>query len=94
MAIRDASGMQPKDFAAQMVVVAKRLGLESSYSDTKLSKLVNGRQDVSLDDAIVLAHLDPEHRGVEWIALGEAGKAHRRKERDDQEYSPRSRRRA
>lgn len=68
--VRKAGGWGQEAFAAMLNQAAEELGvsLDGPYDDTKVSKMENGRRDVSLTDAILVAHLDPLKRGVPFVA--------------------------
>lgn len=60
--------MDQRDFVERLNAVARTVGLPAIYDVVKLSKMENGARKVTLDDAIVVAALDSEKRGVEWLA--------------------------
>lgn len=62
------------DFCNQLNAAARELGFDASWSPSRLSKVRNGTQDLSIDDATVLARFDPKGRGWSWIAYGVAVK--------------------
>jgi transcriptional regulator with XRE-family HTH domain len=68
--VREALGLQQTEFTERLNQMAEALGIESRYDFTKVSKMEVGTRKVSLDDAIVLAELDPKRRGVRWMATG------------------------
>lgn len=41
------------------------------YDNTKVSKMEINRRDVTLEDVIVIASVDPLQRGRKWLAWGE-----------------------
>lgn len=69
-AIREALGLDQRAMAERMNELAKRLGLRlrAAYDNTVVSKIENGRRDMSVDDFIVYVRIDPEHRGADWLA--------------------------
>lgn len=70
--IREARGEKQPEFAAAMNGAAKALGVDERYDNTKVSKMEIGGRAVSLDDVRVIASLDPEKRGLLWLAWGDA----------------------
>lgn len=67
-AIREAGKWEQDEFARLLTDCAKRKRIDApEYDRTIVSKMENGRRDVSLTDAILAAALDPQHRSVEWI---------------------------
>lgn len=76
-AIRTALGLNQPAFAELLNDAARKAGLPAIYHNTKVSKMeIEGRK-VSLDDAIVVAAVDPEQRGVYWLAGVRKLKSHR-----------------
>lgn len=69
-AIREGRGEKQPEFAAAMNGAAKRLGISERYDNTKVSKMELGTRDVSLADVMVIADLDHEKRGRDWLAWG------------------------
>lgn len=59
-------------FARLLNESAERLGLEPAWHPTRLSKVRNGTQDLSVEDATVIAYVDPQQRGWTWISFGVA----------------------
>src|ERR1700745_713389 len=50
-------------FADRLNRVANELGLDESWNATRVSKVRSGLQDLSIEDATVLARVDPQQRG-------------------------------
>lgn len=59
-------------FTAELNRAARELGLEPNWTKERLSKVRNGVQDLSIEDATVIAYLDEERRGWTWPAFGVA----------------------
>jgi hypothetical protein len=57
-------------FVRLLSAAAERLRVPAKWDNTKLSKIRNGTQDLSLEDVACLEQVDPEHRGWFWIAFG------------------------
>lgn len=72
-AIREELGLIQEKFAAVLNDAARGLRLPAIYHTSKVSKMETGNRGVSLDDAYVVAAVDPQHRGVEWITFGVQG---------------------
>lgn len=70
--IREKLGLDQDQMAAVLTAEAERAGIPKRYDRTAISKLEKGRRDVSLDDAVVYAAVDPERRGMAWLATGPA----------------------
>lgn len=71
-AIREAWGEKQPAFAQRLTAAAARLGLRLRYDNTMVSKMEVGRREVTLDDVTVIASVDREKRGKEWLAWGES----------------------
>lgn len=69
-AIRELLGLKQPEFAARLNEAAERLKLPAIYHNTKVSKMETGSRGVDLNDAYVVAALDPENRGTDWITFG------------------------
>jgi hypothetical protein len=60
---------EPMDvFAAAMTAVGK-----GRYDSSKVSRIESGERKVSIEDAEVLAAVDPLKRGAAWVAFNQAG---------------------
>lgn len=68
--IRVGLGLDQAQMAERLNVEVGRLGHRGRYDRTAISKLENGRRDLSLDDAVVYAAVDPARRGIGWLATG------------------------
>jgi hypothetical protein len=62
------------EFCIRLNSIASELGLPAAWNPARLSKVRNGIQDLSMDDAAVLARADPQQRGWTWIAYGVAAR--------------------
>lgn len=51
---------------------AEDLQLSPIWTQSRLSKVRSGIQDLSIEDMTVIAYLDPKKRGWTWIAYGVA----------------------
>lgn len=72
-AVREALGLKQPEFAARLMVAARQLGVEARYDNTMVSKMELGTRYVGLLDGAVIAAVDPERRGLDWLALGPSG---------------------
>lgn len=68
--IRDELRLTQTAFATQMNFTAGRLGFPATYDAPKVARMETDKRGVSLEDALVLAELDPLQRGVHWLARG------------------------
>ncbi len=68
--IREERGEKQPAFAAALTEAAKRLDLSIVYDNTMVSKMEVGRRDVDLNDVRVIASVDKQQRGREWLAWG------------------------
>jgi transcriptional regulator with XRE-family HTH domain len=71
--IRELRGEKQPEFATELTRAAKRLRLDVTYEGSKVSRLESGRQIFTLEDVTIVASVDPEKRGREWLAWGEDG---------------------
>ncbi len=69
--IREALDQKQPKFAQTLTAAAKRLGIDATYDNTQVSKMEVGRREVTLNDAAVIASVDPSKRGKAWLAWGE-----------------------
>lgn len=68
--IQDALGLDGKGFVAELQRVNDRLGLSVKWYEKRLSTIVNGGQDLSLEDVAILEAIDPLKRPWYWPAFG------------------------
>ena len=68
--VREAMGKQQGEFADALNTKAAESGLRARYDNTAISKLENGRRDLSVNDLFLIAALDPKQRGERWLAYG------------------------
>lgn len=66
--LRRPCPMEP--FAKQLTLAAQRLGLGLRYHPSTISDIEAGNRAVTLDDARVVASVDPLRRGEAWVAFG------------------------
>lgn len=60
--------LDQREFVELLNAAARERGLPVIYDIVKLSKIENGTRRVALDDGIVVAAVDPDQRGIEWLA--------------------------
>lgn len=70
-AIREALGLRQDQFAARMNDVARQIGIEANYDAPKVSRIENDKRDIEANAASIIARLDPEKRGVDWLLHGD-----------------------
>jgi transcriptional regulator with XRE-family HTH domain len=68
--IRDALGMTQPEFAAKLNAAALELGLEARYTQLNVSQRETDRLALDIEDYVILAHVDPHHRSILWLAFG------------------------
>lgn len=70
--VREAAGMTGEAFAEAINAAAVQRGVPGvNYDKSKVSRLEAGSQATLLaEEAAIIAALDREERGVEWLALG------------------------
>lgn len=73
--IREARGEKQPEFAAALNAAAVRLGVQARYDGTTVSKIETGMRRVTLEDIELVAAIDPEQRGREWLGWGAAPRA-------------------
>lgn len=69
--VRSDRGETQNQFAAALTAAAQSIGLSSSYDYTEISKRETARKTLDADDFLVIAMLDPQKRGLLWLAFGE-----------------------
>lgn len=62
--------MSQADFGA---LLTKRAG--RTFDSAMVSRMENGDRTVSIEEAVIIAALDPKKRGFTWLAVGEADPA-------------------
>jgi len=68
-AVREAYGELQPAFAARLNAAARHLGMNwLNYTNFIVSRLETGDRMMFLDDAVVIASVDPEQRGRVWVA--------------------------
>ncbi len=68
--IQGALGLDGKGMVAALQAVTNRLGLSVKWYEKRLSTIVNGGQDLSLEDVAILEAIDPKKRSWHWVAFG------------------------
>jgi hypothetical protein len=78
--IREAAGLTGAAFARELNKLAAAYGYPTRYSESKVSRIESGiGRNISLEEGALVVQLDPEDRGVVWLAFGgPAAKAMRR----------------
>ncbi len=69
-AIRDALGITGEGFADRLNDAAEQMGLSRYWTSPKITNTEKDKRDLSFEDAIAIAHLDPKPRGWMWVAWG------------------------
>lgn len=70
--VREATGEKQGIFAVRLTAEAARQGMGwLVYDNTIVSKLENGARALTLDDAVIVAAVDPQQRGRFWLAWDE-----------------------
>ena len=70
--IRELRGEKQPEYATALNAAAKRLKLPKNYSVSTISRLETGRQEITLEDVLIIAAVDPEKRGRDWLAWGDS----------------------
>ncbi len=69
--VRESLSMNGDEFAAAINARAAAFGVSPNYDKAKVSRLESGKLTyLTAEDAVVIALLDPEKRGVEWLVTG------------------------
>jgi hypothetical protein len=74
-AIRRDLGLTGARFADLLNDAARDVGFTPYWTPPKVSQTETGKRDVSTDDAIVVAKIDPHGRGWTWPMYGVALRA-------------------
>ncbi|HEV8448619.1 MAG TPA: helix-turn-helix domain-containing protein [Gemmatimonadaceae bacterium] len=68
--IREAAGLSQAALAAELTTMAETYGLDELYDDSKVSRIEAGLRGLSLEEGALVVLIDPEGRGVVWLAFG------------------------
>jgi transcriptional regulator with XRE-family HTH domain len=68
--IRKSAEMTGESMAAELNRLAEAHGLPMRYDGSKISRMESGERKISLEDGALLTLIDPEDRGVAWLAFG------------------------
>jgi hypothetical protein len=68
--IREAAGLSQAAFAVELTRMAVTYGLDETYDDSKVSRIEAGLRGLTLEEGALVVLLDPEDRGVVWLAFG------------------------
>ena len=69
--IREALDLSGEEFAEVLRKNLLAFGVERRYDKAKISRIEGGSRDLSLEEAAVIAELDPQRRGILWLTFGE-----------------------
>lgn len=69
-AIREALSVTAEQLAKDANAAALGYGVALGLTDVQLSRVERGGRRISAEEAWILARLDPEGRGVEWLVFG------------------------
>jgi len=62
--------MPQREFAALVNQTAKRLKKDVSWTDSTVVRVEKNERRLQLEEAEVIATLDPQKRGAPWVAFG------------------------
>jgi hypothetical protein len=68
--IRELLGHNGDQMADALNRKAKEIGVMTRYDKTKVSRIETGAANLSGEDAVLWASLDPKGRGVPWLVAG------------------------
>lgn len=70
--VREALEVNGDEFADAVERRLRAYGVERRYDKAKISRIEGGSRDLTAEEALVIAALDPRGRGAEWLTFGEA----------------------
>jgi len=70
--VREALNVSGDDFAEAVEKRLRAYGVERRYDKAKISRIEGGSRDLTAEEAMVIAELDPQGRGPAWLTFGEA----------------------
>lgn len=68
--IRESLKLTGEAFGERLQRLAAGVGIDATYGKDKISRIESGRQAISSEELILIARLDTQQRGVDWIAFG------------------------
>jgi hypothetical protein len=72
--VREALGMSGDGFAELLEECFRLLGFPASYNKSKVAKMEGGDRKLTVEEAAVIASVDPHTRGIDWLIFGPGGK--------------------
>jgi ribosome-binding protein aMBF1 (putative translation factor) len=72
--IRKATGMTGEQFAARLSHLSSALEVPAVYDKTQIAKLERGTRILTAEEAAILASIDPDERGVDWLVFGDVSR--------------------
>lgn len=69
--IRDALGLSGEAFATLLQKRLHALGVGRNYDKFKVSRMESGGRKLTIEEAAVIADLDPSKRGAVWLVFGD-----------------------
>lgn len=64
--------MSQRAFAELLNATAKKQGMNLTFTDSTITRIEKGERRLQLDEAELMALVDPMERGKVWIAFGPA----------------------
>lgn len=75
VAIREALGLDQWEFAVKANERAKALGVVARFHPSTLSRIETGNRPLTISEFVVVASLDKQGRGMDWLARGVQAKS-------------------
>lgn len=69
--IREALDMTGEAFAKELSARMKAMGVPKRYDKGKVSLIESGTRKLTVEEAVIIADLDPRARGAVWLVFGE-----------------------
>lgn len=70
--VREAMKVSGDEFAEKVEKGLRAYGVERRYDKAKISRIEGGSRDLTAEEVMVIAELDPHGRGPAWLTFGEA----------------------
>ena len=68
--VREALGLSGEEFGKLLGKNLSALGWQAHYDKAKVSRIESALRDLTVEEAAVIARLDPKRRGMLWLAIG------------------------
>jgi len=70
--VRETMGLTQDEFGALLKRTLRVYGVRRHYDKSLVSRIESGARKLKPEEAVVIAELDPEQRGIWWLMFGHA----------------------